>query len=99
MLHPYIQKAYAILEGNEFDKDFFVQLSKLEGEDILDLISLANKVKNKFVKEINICTIMNAKSGICKEDCKFCAQSSHHNTDDHLFLIDTVQERKPRRSI
>lgn len=87
MLNELIQKAYGILDGREFDKGFFIELSKIEGEDLLDLVSLANKVKNKFANETSICTIMNAKSGICEEDCKFCAQSSHHNTEADVYPL------------
>lgn len=30
--------------------------------------------------EAELCTIMNAKSGGCSENCAFCAQSAHHTT-------------------
>jgi biotin synthase len=91
MINPIIEKAYAILEGKQFDENFFIGLSKLTGEDILDLVSLANKVKNKFVNQISICTIMNAKSGVCNEDCKFCAQSSHNKTEADIYPLESTE--------
>jgi len=80
MLNSVIENAYQVLEGKELSKEIAFQLMALEKEDILDMISLANKVKTKFVPESHICSIMNAKSGVCNENCKFCAQSVHHNS-------------------
>ena len=33
--------------------------------------------KNK----LDLCSIVNAKAGKCSEDCKFCAQSAHHDVE------------------
>ncbi len=57
------------------------RLIALEGPDIVDLIASANRVRRKFFGDrINTCSIVNAKSGSCSEDCKFCAQSAHFDT-------------------
>jgi len=46
-----------------------------------ELISKANKVRSAGVGEaLDLCNIMNARSGRCGEDCKFCAQSARHHT-------------------
>ena len=46
MIHLSIQKAYKVLENQPIDKELAIELSELKGSNILDLVSLANKVKN-----------------------------------------------------
>jgi len=86
-IHPDILKAYSVLTAQPLSPELALRLSQVQGEDILDLISLANKVKNKFAAEIHACTIMNAKSGACTEDCKFCAQSSYHTSEIETYAL------------
>lgn len=57
-------------------------LSDLAGDDIIDFLAGANKITSAYLpKEIFTCTILNAKSGHCSQDCAFCAQSAHHQTE------------------
>ena len=44
--------------------------------------------KNFCGNHIDLCTIINGKSGRCSEDCKYCAQSARHKTgiDEYDFL-------------
>ncbi len=56
-------------------------LAGLEGEDILELIFRARRIAVAFKKDdIFTCSILNAKSGKCSQDCAFCAQSGHYQT-------------------
>ncbi len=90
MLHTMIQKAYSVLKtGVPVQEDVARELAKLSGEETLDLISLANKVKNRYCREIHTCSIVNAKSGVCSENCRFCAQSTHHHAEIDVYgLLD-----------
>lgn len=57
-------------------------LSHLTGADVLALLAFAGKITNTFLpKKIFTCAIINAKSGHCSQDCAFCAQSAHHQSD------------------
>lgn len=38
---------------------------------------------------VDLCTIINGRAGRCSEDCRFCAQSSHHHTGaDEYEVLD-----------
>lgn len=68
-------------------------LSKLEEENILDIISLANKVKKEYSGEaVELCSIINAKAGECSEDCYFCAQSLHYKSDISVYPLKGEEE-------
>lgn len=59
-----------------------LQLTKLKGSKMMELFAVANEIREKYCgNTIHTCTITNAKSGRCEEDCKFCAQSAHYNTN------------------
>jgi len=91
LLHPLVAAAYRVLEtGEPIRKEDAELLSQLPGEHVLDLASLANKVKNRYAVPsetggMHACSIMNAKSGVCAENCRFCAQSSHNNANIEVY--------------
>jgi biotin synthase len=55
-----------------------------------ELYKAANRIRVHFCgNRIDLCTIINAKSGKCPEDCKWCSQSSYHKTNVEVYeLID-----------
>ncbi len=58
-----------------------------------ELVSLSNRARREHAgKKLELCNIMNAKSGSCAEDCKFCAQSSRHNTGADSYPLKSKKE-------
>jgi len=72
-----------VLGGKDISFEEAMKLAEIkEKDDIIELCNSANNVRDFFCgKDVDMCTIMNAKSGRCTEDCKFCAQSAHYNTN------------------
>lgn len=60
---------------------------------LAELIERANRVRREFLGDkMELCSIINAKSGLCSEDCKFCAQSSRHKADVSTYALKDVNE-------
>lgn len=87
LLNPAIITAYKVLDGEPLSEAEAMTLTQLEGCDILDLVSLANKVRDRFSPKIVPCSIVNAKSGVCSQNCKFCAQSGFHQTGIETYSL------------
>jgi biotin synthase len=58
-----------------------------------ELLAKANGVRKTYVgKELQLCSILNARSGLCSEDCKFCAQAGTHRTDAEVYALKPKEE-------
>ena len=72
--------ANEIIEGRRLTRND--DLSFFETCDYDQLCNGANLIKKHFCGDnYNLCSIINGKSGKCPENCKFCAQSIHYNTN------------------
>jgi len=71
---------------------------KNKAETLLDmpleeLMYEANSVRDKYTgSKLELCSILNAKSGLCSEDCKFCAQSSKHCANVRAYPLKTKEQ-------
>lgn len=52
------------------------------------LLDVSEGVRRKFKGDgIRLCSIVNAKSGLCSEDCSFCAQSSRSSAEIRKYPL------------
>lgn len=81
MLKQLVKK---IIDGYRLtEKD---DLSFLLNENLEDLKIYANQIRQDVCgNHVNLCSIINGRSGRCPENCKFCAQSSHNKTNINKF--------------
>jgi biotin synthase len=76
--------ATQVIAGHLIDRTTALQLSQIEGkEHILMLCEAADRVRQMCCgNTVDLCSIINVKSGNCSENCSFCAQSAHHPGED-----------------
>jgi biotin synthase len=70
------QLATRVLDGDRLTKDEALSVLACPDEELLDLLSAAYRVRRRrFGNTVQLYFLMNAKSGLCPEDCSYCSQS------------------------
>ena len=61
--------------------------------DFMELCQAADEIREKFSgNQVELCSIINGKSGHCSENCRFCAQSAFNKTDWETY--DFIEDEK-----
>lgn len=73
----------------------FERVLELYELPFIDLIFKAHTVHRAHFKsdEVQICTLLSIKTGTCPEDCAYCPQSAHYETNvtkEKLMNVDTI---------
>lgn len=71
-----------LLSGGQLDRESALSLAGLsDPAERAALYALADEIRCHFMgNSFDLCAIINAKSGNCTENCRFCAQSARHHT-------------------
>ena len=69
------------------------ELLKLYDMDLNELVEMAEQVtKSNFTNEVEVCSIISAKTGKCGENCKYCSQSIHNHAEIKCHPLLDVEE-------
>ncbi len=79
-----------ILDGGSITDSEAYALADLRPDQLPELWEAATEITCAFIpRKFLTCSIVNARSGHCPEDCKWCAQSAHYKTSADVYpLID-----------
>jgi biotin synthase len=74
----------SLADRHRITKTEALALAQIEGqENILLLCEAANRIREACCGNVvDLCSIINIKSGNCSENCNFCSQSAHHPGKD-----------------
>ena len=68
-------------------------LAALPLDQLPDLVALAHRVRLDYCgPEVELESLINAKSGACPEDCAFCSQSARFETDVDVYAFLDLDE-------
>lgn len=75
-----------VIEGGSIDEEQAMQLAATTDKEAL--YEAAHQITRHFMgNRFDTCSIINARSGNCSEDCKWCAQSGHYKTKTELYPL------------
>ncbi|KAI6091444.1 biotin synthase [Hypoxylon rubiginosum] len=71
------------------------EIAAIHGHPLMDLVHQASIVHRRFHNpaEVQLCTLMNIKTGGCTEDCSYCAQATRYQKGTGLQAkkVETVE--------
>lgn len=90
----------SVLEGRLISYDEMLELANIPNRSLPFLLAGADAIRAAYMGDgVDVCAIVNARSGRCTEDCRYCAQSKHYQTNvsvypllDKKILLSKAQE-------
>ena len=88
----YIDLAKQICSNRHLNDSRVRQLTQTPADRVFELMAGADMIRrHMYSPSIHLCTINNAKSGKCSEDCRFCAQSGAFDTEANTYALESEE--------
>lgn len=85
--------ATRVIEGAQATREELLAVLESGDDELLGLLHAGFRVRaHHHGRQVKVHVLQNAKSGLCPEDCKFCSQSVHHNSDIERYKMQEVEE-------
>lgn len=94
--------AERVLAGGEPTRDEALAVLACPDEELLDLLAAAYRVRHAFYgRVVKLNFLINAKSGLCPEDCAYCSQSRVSTADIPRYPLLEPEEilRRAERAV
>jgi biotin synthase len=85
---PYRRLARKSLSGEPLSRDEARSVLQVTQDQLPELLSAAYQVRRAhFDRRVKICVLVNARSGLCPEDCAYCSQADGAKTDIERYSL------------
>ena len=90
---PWHELAARVLDDHRLTADEGLAMLRSGDDELLDLLAAAYRVRHRwFGNRVNLNFLINAKSGLCGEDCGYCSQSRVSQAEIPRYHLVTAEE-------
>ena len=80
-------------KGTAVSRETALAILRSSQDEFPEIMAAATRIRRKYFGDrVIMCSILNAKSGACPENCKFCAQSAHHKTGIEIYSLQSSSQ-------
>ena len=85
--------ALRVLDGAPATHHELMAILESGDDDLLAVMQAAYRIRHRFHgRRVKVHVLQNAKSGLCPENCSFCSQSVHNQSDVDRYKMQSIEE-------